>query len=99
MFLVESTPSRMSRQRPTFRTDSIVPLSGIYRVRHRKHRLPHEVTLLKEQLFPRCSKCQDGVVFELVRAVQAGTEITNNQSVRIYLYELPVFDEDQPIAI
>jgi len=89
----------MRRSRPTFRTDETVPQSGIYRVLHKKHRLPHEVTLLKDQQFPRCSKCKNAVVFELVRAAQVETEVTTGQSIRIYLYELPVFEEDQPIAV
>jgi hypothetical protein len=39
-------------KRPTFQTEEVVPHSGIYRVHHRKHRLPHEVMLLKDQHFP-----------------------------------------------
>jgi hypothetical protein len=35
------------------RTGVAVPESGIYRVSHSQHRLPHEVTLLKDQQFPR----------------------------------------------
>lgn len=97
--LVESASSGIRKRRPTFRTDEIVRQSGIYRVRHQKHRLPHEVTLLRDQQFPRCSKCQNAVLFELVRAAVAGTEVTTDESVRIYLYELPVLEEDQPVAV
>jgi hypothetical protein len=39
------------------------------------------------------------VLFELVRAAVAGTEVTTDESVRIYLYELPVLEEDQPVAV
>jgi hypothetical protein len=100
LFLLKSGASGMRRRRPTFRTDDVVPQSGIYRVRHQNHRLPHEVTLLRDQHFPRCSKCQDAVMFELVRAAKGQTEVRTEQSVRIYLYELPVFDDhDQPVAI
>jgi hypothetical protein len=84
LILVKSAPSRMSKQ-PTFRTGEQIAESGIYRVIHKAHRLPHEVTLLRDQLFPRCAKCRDEVKFELVRAV---SELMNHQDFRIYLYEL-----------
>ena len=99
LFLVKSAPSSMRNRRSIFRTDDIVPQSGIYRVRHLKHRLPHEVTLLRDQQFPRCSKCQNAVLFELVRVAMAETEVTTDHSIRIYLYELPVYEEDQPVAV
>lgn len=99
LFLVKSASSSMRRRRPSFRTDEVVPQSGIYRVIHRKHRLPHEVTLLRDQQFPRCSKCQNAVVFELIQAAKMETEVMTDQSVRIYLYELPVFEEEQPVAV
>jgi hypothetical protein len=80
----------------TFRTDEIVPQSGIYRVRHSSHRVPHEVTLLRDQYFPRCANCDTAVIFELVRAVLDESE-TAILSPRICLYELPVFEDDGPI--
>jgi hypothetical protein len=73
--------------------------SGIYRVRHEKHRLPHEVTLLKDQQFPRCSKCKDAVVFELIRTVDADPNVRSKDSMRIYLYEIPALEEDQSLAV
>ncbi len=68
-------------------TGPIVPESGIYKVVHQSHRLPHEVTLIKGQAFPRCSMCRDAVNFEVVHlapylTVQSG----------IVLYELPAFE-------
>jgi hypothetical protein len=84
LILVKSAPSRMSKQ-PTFRTGEPIAESGIYRVIQKAHRLPHEVTLLRDQLFPRCAKCRDEVKFELVRAA---SEPLNHQDFRIYLYEL-----------
>ncbi|MGC2744271.1 MAG: hypothetical protein WA672_13850 [Candidatus Angelobacter sp.] len=66
LFLVKSAAEKMA-DRPKFRTDGIVPQSGIYKVRHRKHRLPHEVSLFRDQRFPRCAQCQNAVVFELLR--------------------------------
>lgn len=98
LFLLKSSPSSM-RRRPTFRTDEVVPQSGIYCVRHRKHRLPHEVTLVRDQTFPRCAKCKDSVRFELLRSVKEETEVTTEFTTRIYLYELPVLDDVEEIAV
>ena len=95
LFLVKSAPGKMVKS-PKLHTDEIVPQSGIYRVRHRKHRLPHEVTLLRDQKFPRCAKCQQAVVFELVQAAGLQEDITTKS--RILLYELPVLDDDQEMA-
>ena len=49
----------------------VVPASGIYRVRHSQHRLPHEVTLVGNQQFPPCSSCKYEVTFVFSRLVQA----------------------------
>lgn len=72
------------RKQPTFRTGAPIPESGIYRVIHKAHRLPHEVTLVWGQAFPRCAKCRDAVKFELIRAA----ELLNEHAFRVYLYEL-----------
>ena len=74
----------------TFRTGQTVPESGIYRVTHSGHRLPHEVTLLKDQQFPRCSKCADLVEFEVIAVAPTMGE----RRGRIVLYELPVLLSD-----
>jgi hypothetical protein len=84
-------------KRPTFRTEEVVPHSGIYRVHHRKHRLPHEVMLLKDQHFPRCAKCQNAVIFKLVRVVSAATDDTRGYRAQICLYELPCLDEETAV--
>jgi hypothetical protein len=94
-FLVKPAAGKMA-EGATFRTDEIVPQSGIYRVRHSSHRVPHEVTLLRDQYFPRCAKCDTAVMFELVRAVIDEYEPAI-LSPRICLYELPVFEDDGPI--
>jgi hypothetical protein len=83
LILVKSAPSGMRKQ-PTFRTGAQIPESGIYRVIHKAHRLPHEVTLVWGQAFPRCAKCRDAVKFELIRAA----ELLNEHAFRVYLYEL-----------
>jgi hypothetical protein len=77
-----------------FKTAMAVPESGIYRVIHAAHRLPHSVTLFMGDIFPRCAKCADLVMFELLHGVpdQPGYE-------RLRLYELPVLeDENQDAA-
>ncbi len=88
----------MERKRPTFRTGEKIAESGIYRVFHHKHRLPHEVTLLRDEHFPRCAGCQDAVTFQLVRRVML-PEVVYNFSTHICLYELPVLDDEQEIAV
>ncbi|MBI2679083.1 MAG: hypothetical protein HYX28_09905 [Candidatus Koribacter versatilis] len=40
-----------------------VPRSGIYRVYHYRHRLPHSVILLKNDVLPACHHCGDRVEF------------------------------------
>jgi len=94
-FLVKPAAGKTA-EAATFRTDEMVPQSGIYRVRHSSHRVPHEVTLLRDQYFPRCANCDTAVMFELVRAAMNESE-TAILSPRIYLYELPVFEDDRPM--
>ena len=45
-----------------------VPESGVYQVFHYRHRLSHEVTLMRGAYFQRCSECRDNVRFRLVRS-------------------------------
>ncbi len=71
-------------------TGDTVPESGIYRVIHQGHRLPHEVTLRGQQ-FPRCSRCADRVVFQVIRTVPQLSELRE----AVILYELPAFDTDE----
>ena len=81
-------------KRPRFHTDEIIRQSGIYKVRHKKHRLPHDVPLLRGQYFPRCAQCDTAVVFELVKAAMDEAEAGTSQ---IRLYELPVIEDDTPM--
>jgi hypothetical protein len=92
LFLVESAANDIGEQQVTFRTGERITRSGVYRVIHRKHRLPHEVTLLRDQVFPRCAKCHDQVKFQLVRGVQL-SEGEREFSTHIYLYELPALED------
>jgi hypothetical protein len=78
-----------------FKTGDRIPESGIYRVAHREHRLPGEVTLLQDQRFPRCAKCGEQVRFRLVQRVP---DADAPAALRVRLYELPVLDEDTPDA-
>lgn len=75
-----------------FRTGELAPETGIYRVVHTGHRLPHEVVILKGQRFPRCSKCTSSVLFELAHAAP---DLFQSSICRIYA--LPVVEQSQPI--
>lgn len=44
-----------------FKTGETIPTTGIYRVKHAEHRLPHDCTLIEGYEFPRCSKCGEAV--------------------------------------
>jgi hypothetical protein len=72
-----------------FETGAIVPETGIYRAVHTAHRLPHEVVILKGEHFPRCSRCADAVLFDLIHAAP---DLYSHHVQRIY--ELPVLDEE-----
>lgn len=80
-----------SSQRTNLRTGSPVSESGIYRVAHSEHRLPKEVTLLKDQAFPRCSQCAEPVFYELVRSAPA---VSDPRGFTIRLYELPEITDE-----
>ena len=45
-----------------------VPVSGIYRVEHTRHRSPHEVIAIQGEVFPTCRRCLGRVAFTLARA-------------------------------
>jgi hypothetical protein len=51
-----------------FQPEDQIPESGIYQVLHYRHRLYHEVTMLRGQSFPNCSQCGSNVRFRLVRS-------------------------------
>src|ERR1041385_8392795 len=91
MYLVKS--SAMSGV--LYKTDAMIPESGIYRVIHAAHRLPHEVTLLKGEKFPKCQKCSDAVTFQLLRPLRYGSAVKDS-AWRVTLYELPVVEADRP---
>jgi hypothetical protein len=51
-----------------FQPASEIPESGIYQVQHYRHRLYHDVIILRGQNFPVCSECGSNVRFRLVKA-------------------------------
>jgi hypothetical protein len=90
--LVKPTAKRQFRfdGKAMYRTGQEIPGSGIYRVNHGSHRLPHEVTLISRALFPRCCKCADEVEFEPVMLARTLVEPRG----QIILYELPCIESD-----
>ena len=96
MYLVALRPSRAMSSLPKpmnepqadafFRAGEPIPKSGIYRVLHAGHRVSHEITLLRGELFPRCEQCGDAVHFELVRAAHS---MESGAGFRVRLYAVP----------
>jgi len=41
----------------------IAPRSGVYRIHHYAHRMPHLVAVVKGMTFPKCRRCGDKVRF------------------------------------
>ena len=78
-----------------YRGGESIPESGIYRVSHAEHRLPHEVTLLNGQRFPRCEKCRELVEFELEKGLP---QIISGADFRVILFTLPVIEDDGEVA-
>lgn len=68
-----------------YRTGLKIPQSGIYKVTHSRHRLPHEVTLLEGETFPRCTNCGSNVQFRLVTPA----DDLKKSEFRVVVYELP----------
>jgi hypothetical protein len=79
------------------RTGCSVPEGGIYRTSHPQHNLPPEVTLLRNQRFPRCSRCNEPVLFELVRSAPALLNV-HPSTFTVALYELPELSPDEEAA-
>jgi hypothetical protein len=85
----------MPKASQQFRCGDKIPENGIYRVIHRDHRLPHEVTLLRDQMFPKCIRCEHSVYFELVRSAP---DITLTP-FKVALYALPTSDEEEDFTV
>ena len=50
-----------------------VPQTGLYRVFHYQHRLPHDVVMKQGEAFPACNKCAERVTFNVVATADSLT--------------------------
>lgn len=53
-----------------FRVRQKVPQTGLYRVFHYQHRMPHDVMMKQGELFPACNKCGEHVFFRFSTAAE-----------------------------
>jgi hypothetical protein len=60
-----------------FQPGNPVPDTGVYSAVHDGHRVTHQVTLRKGEIFPLCTRCADRVRFELVTS---GSSIRNRKA-------------------
>jgi hypothetical protein len=91
-YLVRSG-SGTSSGRNGYQTGATVPETGIYLVVHSAHRLPHEVVVIAGHKFPRCQKCGNAVLFELLHP--AADLFSHTTEV---VYVLPEIKEDEDMA-
>lgn len=75
-----------------FQVGDPIEFGGIYRVHHLDHRPTHEVTLLRNEVFPPCARCADSVRFELVRSIRGLEDL----DFHIRLFNIPN-DEVEPL--
>ena len=73
----------------SFINGAVIAKTGIYGVQHSPHRLPKQVFLAKDGMFPRCSKCTDTVIFT---PVLTSSELLHDP---VHVHQLPVIDEDE----
>lgn len=92
-FILDGKGREAVARKNALRTGCSVPSSGIYRVLHSRHHLPHAVTLIRDQSFPRCSKCSEPVYFELERSAPVAG--TSPGGFNVTLYELPELKEQE----
>ncbi|HLK52708.1 MAG TPA: hypothetical protein VKU42_04585 [Candidatus Angelobacter sp.] len=57
-----------------YKPGQTVPRSGIYKVLHAEHRLPHRASFKAQEKFPQCGQCAAHVRFELVLAAKEEEE-------------------------
>lgn|SRR6266481_844944 len=67
---------KIQNRKNTFDTGQSVAISGRYKVSHKPHALPSDVTLLKGNYFPACASCNAPVHFQLTQglAVESARE-------------------------
>jgi hypothetical protein len=73
-----------------YKSGDNIPETGVYKVLHAQHRLPHQVTLVEGQTFPPCARCHDEVRFELLRVLP---ELARERRGSVSLYALPVLED------
>jgi hypothetical protein len=83
---------------PFFRVGEKVPFTGMYRIFHAEHRTSHEVVLLKDQQFPRCSHCGTDVHFELLSKVPSLENDPDFKSRRLFEVPHPEVKEKKQTA-
>jgi hypothetical protein len=83
----------MRRRGTSYETGDIAPETGIYMVVHSAHRLPHEAVVIQGQRFPKCQKCGDTVLFELLHAAP---DLYRHKTSLVF--ELPVIEEEEDSA-
>src|SRR5215510_7953287 len=54
---------RVMESSARFRSGDVAPRSGVYRVHHYAHRLPHAVIIIGGTVLPKCKRCGDKVRF------------------------------------
>ena len=75
------------------RTGLKIPKSGVYRVFHRQHDLPEEVTLVEDEVFPGCTQCGKAIHFEFIRNVEIDPE-----GFHVTLHQIPPVTAAQAAA-
>ena len=66
------TPGGSERSdKGTYRPGQQAPQTGLFRVVHYQHRLPHNAVMRKGDRFPLCNKCGDRVAFSLSETVHS----------------------------
>ena len=48
-----------------YRPGQKAPRTGLYRVVHYQHRLPHDVVIKQGEVFPSCNRCGQRVTFSI----------------------------------
>ncbi len=61
-----------------FKAGDQAPVSGIYRVTHYQHRMPHHVSVREGTTLPRCIKCGEHVGYELVPERQRDGDLSSD---------------------
>lgn len=64
----------MTTSRRDLKPGDTVPVSGIYRVTHTKHRTPHDVLAICGEELPPCRTCAGDVRFHITRTLAHMTQ-------------------------